>query len=192
MAPEQAKGKPVDKRADIWAFGVILFELLTGRSPFAAESAVESLGLVVTKVVDWNAIPASVPLHIVELIKRCLVKDPKGRLRDIGDAIPVLMQADDASDPRVAKPAGSRRTVLAAERNRTGPRCGGGGNRVVVETGDHFAAAAHRTAGGRGNGKVARDLPGWNPLRIRARRTGLRSRAGSDGTARTRRPLIRP
>ena len=114
MAPEQAKGKPVDKRADIWAFGVILFELLTGRSPFAAESAVESLGLVVTKVVDWNAIPASVPLQIVELIKRCLVKDPKGRLRDIGDAIPVLMRADDASDPRVAKPAGSRRTVLAA------------------------------------------------------------------------------
>ena len=186
MAPEQAKGKPVDKRADIWAFGVVLFELLTGRSPFAAESAVESLGLVVTKEVDWNAIPASVPLHIVELIKRCLVKDPKGRLRDIGDAIPVLMQAGDASDSRVAKPAGSRRCTRG-RRNRTGPGCGGGGNRVVVETGDHFAAAAHRIAGGRGNGKVARDLPGWNPLRIRARRTGLRSRDGSDGTARTRR-----
>ena len=107
MAPEQAKGKPVDKRADIWAFGVILFELLTGRSPFAAESAVESLGLVVTKVVDWNAIPASVPLHIVELIKRCLVKDPKGRLRDIGDAIPVLMR-------RMTHPTREWRSRLAA------------------------------------------------------------------------------
>ena len=115
MAPEQAKGKPVDRRADIWAFGVILFELLTGRSPFAAESAVESLGLVVTKEVDWNSLPSSVPLHIVELIKRCLVKDPKGRLRDIGDAIPVLVQADYAAFNRGGlKPAGTARTVLAA------------------------------------------------------------------------------
>ena len=115
MAPEQAKGKPVDKRADIWAFGVVLFEMLTGRSPFAADSAVESLGLLVMKDPDWSALHPSVPPHIVELMKRCLVKDPKGRLRDIGDAIPVLLQPENAApDPRLVKPARTGRAVLVA------------------------------------------------------------------------------
>jgi serine/threonine protein kinase len=115
MAPEQAKGKPVDKRADIWAFGVVLFEMLTGRSPFAAESAVESLGLLMMKDPDWTTFPSSVPPRIVELMKRCLVKDPKGRLRDIGDAIPVLTQPDMAAqDSRVLKPARTGRAVLVA------------------------------------------------------------------------------
>ena len=96
MAPEQAKGKAVDKRADIWAFGVVLFEMLTGRSPFASESAVESLGLVLTKDPDWSALPPSLPVRIAQLLKRCLVKDPRERLRDIGDALHILNAADDA------------------------------------------------------------------------------------------------
>ena len=113
MAPEQAKGRMVDKRADVWAFGVLLFEILTGRSPFAGDSAVESLGLVVTKDPDWSALPPSVPSPVVELIKRCLVKEPKGRLRDIGDAIPILISADvSITDPRLAKPVRGRRALL--------------------------------------------------------------------------------
>jgi hypothetical protein len=94
MAPEQAKGKAVDKRADIWAFGVVLFEMLTGRSPFGSDSAVESLGLVMTKEPDWSALYPSLPPRVVELLKRCLVKDPRGRLRDIGDAILLLTATD--------------------------------------------------------------------------------------------------
>jgi serine/threonine-protein kinase len=115
MAPEQAKGKPLDKRADIWAFGVVLFEMLSGRSPFASDSAIESLGRIVTTEPDWTALPPSVPQHIVELIRRCLIKDPRGRLRDIGDAIPLLVQTD-ASTPasRTRQPQRSGRGVLVA------------------------------------------------------------------------------
>ena len=90
MAPEQAKGRPVDKRADIWAFGVVVYEMLTATSPFAADSVIESLGLAVTRDPDWTAIPATVPERVVELLKRCLAKDPRLRLRDIGDAIHIF------------------------------------------------------------------------------------------------------
>ena len=86
MAPEQARGKPVDKRADIWAFGCVLFEMLSGRRAFAGEEVSDTLAFVITKDVDWNALPASTPAHIGRLLRRCLEKDPKKRLRDIGDA----------------------------------------------------------------------------------------------------------
>ena len=114
MSPEQATGRAVDKRADIWAFGVILFEMLTGRSPFAAESAVESLGLVVTKEPDWSALPADVPTRVGELLRRILAKDPRARLRDIGDALHVLNAAglEEARQPRTAAGPFAGRTVL--------------------------------------------------------------------------------
>lgn len=115
MAPEQAKGRAVDKRADVWAFGVVLFEMLTGRSPFASDSAAESIGLVVTKEPDWSALPASVPAHIVELLKRCLTKDPKARLRDIGDALHVLTGPDRrAEGDRLETKSGRKGVVIAA------------------------------------------------------------------------------
>jgi serine/threonine-protein kinase len=72
MAPEQAKGRFVDKRADIWAFGVVLYEMLTGRRPFAAETVVETIGLVVAVEPDWTAVSPQVPPHVAELIRRCL------------------------------------------------------------------------------------------------------------------------
>ncbi len=81
MSPEQAKGKPVDKRADIWAFGVVLYELLTGRHLFQRETASDTLAAVLKEEPDWNQIPAKAR----PLLRRCLEKDPKRRLRDIGD-----------------------------------------------------------------------------------------------------------
>jgi Tol biopolymer transport system component len=86
MAPEQAKGKTVDRRADIWAFGVVLFEMLTGRRGFEAEDISETLAAVLTREVDWDALPAATPARVKALVRDCLVRDPKQRLRDIGDA----------------------------------------------------------------------------------------------------------
>ena len=85
MAPEQAKGKAVDKRADIWAFGVVLYEMLAGRSAFAGETVTDIIAAVVTRDADWTALPAATPASIRRLLARCLEKDPKRRLRDIGD-----------------------------------------------------------------------------------------------------------
>ena len=85
MAPEQAKGKAVDKRADVWAFGVVLYEMLAGRSAFAGETVTDILAAVVTRDADWTALPAATPASIRRLLARCLEKDPKRRLRDIGD-----------------------------------------------------------------------------------------------------------
>src|SRR5688572_21816916 len=86
MAPEQAKGKPVDRRADIWAFGVVVHEMLTGRNPWIGETGAETLAHVITKDPDLSTLPAGTPPRLRELIARCLVKDPRGRLRDIGEA----------------------------------------------------------------------------------------------------------
>ena len=86
MAPEQAKGKPVDKRADIWAFGCVLYEMLAGRKAFDGEDVTDMIAAVVSKEPDWTALPESTPAHVRRVLMRCLVKDRKQRLRDIGDA----------------------------------------------------------------------------------------------------------
>ena len=86
MSPEQAKGKTVDKRTDIWAFGCVLYETLTGARAFAGDDVTDFIVSVMTKEPDWSRLPALTPPRIVELLKRCLKKDPRERLRDIGDA----------------------------------------------------------------------------------------------------------
>jgi len=86
MAPEQARGKVVDKRADIWAFGVVLFEMLTGRRLFAGEEVSDTLALVLTREPDWSSLPAATPRPIVRLLRRCLVRDRAKRLADMSDA----------------------------------------------------------------------------------------------------------
>ena len=85
MAPEQAKGLPVDKRADIWAYGAVLFEMLTGRKLFDAGDVSEMLASVLVKDPDVSSIGDHVPAHVRSVVRQCLVKDPKERLRDIGD-----------------------------------------------------------------------------------------------------------
>src|SRR5271168_2494099 len=82
MSPEQARGKAVDKRADIWAFGVVIFGMLTGQRLFAGETVSDTLAAVIKEEPDWTRVPTKVR----RLLKKCLEKDPKKRLRDIGDA----------------------------------------------------------------------------------------------------------
>ncbi len=85
MSPEQARGRTVDKRTDIWAFGCVLYEMLTGRVVFPGDTVSDTIGKILEREPDWSALPASTPAAIRRLLVRCLVKDPKQRLRDIGD-----------------------------------------------------------------------------------------------------------
>jgi serine/threonine-protein kinase len=100
MSPEQARGRPVDKRADIWAFGAVLYEMLTGRRAFDADDTSDTLAFVLTKEPDWTALPSATPALIHRLVRRCLEKDPKRRVPDIGVA---RLEIDEA----LATPAGS-------------------------------------------------------------------------------------
>jgi Tol biopolymer transport system component/predicted Ser/Thr protein kinase len=86
MSPEQARGRKVDKRSDIWSFGVVLYECLTGMSPFIGETATDSIGAILHKDVDLNHLPAGTPRGVRRVIERCLERDRNERWRDIGDA----------------------------------------------------------------------------------------------------------
>jgi serine/threonine-protein kinase len=86
MSPEQARGKVVDRRCDIWSFGAVLFEILSEKQAFAGEDVSHTLAAVIMKEPDWDALPAATPARIQGLVRRCLNKDPRQRLRDIGEA----------------------------------------------------------------------------------------------------------
>ncbi len=102
MSPEQARGKAVDKRADIWAFGLVVYEMLSGRAGFGGETITDILAAVVSREPDWTALPAATPASIRRLLARCFEKDPKRRLRDIGDARIEIDQApNDVRGPEV-------------------------------------------------------------------------------------------
>jgi serine/threonine protein kinase/Tol biopolymer transport system component len=90
MAPEQARGKPIDRRIDIWAFGCILYEMLTGSRPFDGPTMTDVLSAIITKEPDWATLPTTTPPAVRSLLRRCLEKDPRKRLRDIGDARLIL------------------------------------------------------------------------------------------------------
>ena len=114
MAPEQARGRPVDRRADIWAFGCVLYEMLTGAGPFAGETVTDVLSAVISREPDWGSLPGATPSALVSLMRRCLEKDPRRRLRDIGEARLILEQPMDAGPTAAAlKPARRSRLVPA-------------------------------------------------------------------------------
>ncbi|MEQ1758182.1 MAG: protein kinase [Vicinamibacterales bacterium] len=114
MSPEQARGKVVDKRADIWAFGAVLFEMLSGTRPFDGEDIAETLGAVIHKEPVWSRLPAATPASIRTVLERCLQKDPRQRLRDIGDVRLALDGAFETAAPQtpsVATSSGERGRV---------------------------------------------------------------------------------
>ena len=93
MSPEQARGRPVDKRSDIWAFGCVVYEMLTGRKAFDRDTASDTMAAIFEREPDWSRLPAATPTTVRRLLRRCLEKDVSRRLRDIGDA---CLEIDDA------------------------------------------------------------------------------------------------
>jgi serine/threonine protein kinase len=109
MSPEQARGKAVDRRTDVWAFGCVLFELLTGRRAFDGETSSDAIAAILERQPDWTSLPPATPPAVRRLLRRCLEKDPKRRLRDIGDA---RLELDDESVPATATRPSSERTPV--------------------------------------------------------------------------------
>ncbi len=112
MSPEQARGRPVDKRADVWAFGCVLYEMLTARQAFAGESVTDVIAAVVKTEPEWKALPAETPAPVHHLLRRCLEKDARRRLRDIGEARLLL---EDFLAGRVEEPSGVVAAAVAPQ-----------------------------------------------------------------------------
>jgi Tol biopolymer transport system component len=100
MSPEQASAMPVDKRTDIWSYGCILFEMLTGKQLFAGRSVSDVLGAVLREEIDWTLLPPDTPAPLQRVLTRCLVRDPQRRLRDIGDAVFDLEEVGEGEPAR--------------------------------------------------------------------------------------------
>ena len=109
MSPEQASGQPVDKRTDIWAFGCVLYEMLTGQRTFAGETVASTMAAVLEREPDWRKLPRDTPVRILDLLRRCLQKEMNRRLRDIGDAWIEIEEAVTAGPDVSAAASGLRR-----------------------------------------------------------------------------------
>ncbi len=116
MSPEQAKGKKVDRRADIWAFGCVLYEMLTGKKAFDGETTSDVLAAVIRADPDWNALPPDTPQAIRRLLARCLQKDPRQRLRDIGEARITIEEILSGAEETPAPTGGAVREPPLQER----------------------------------------------------------------------------
>ena len=120
MSPEQARGRHLDRRTDIWSFGCVLFEMLTGRTAFAGETISDTIARVLERDVEWSALPPTLPARVRDLLRRCLQKDPTRRLRDIGDArleLDELLTTTPVTDvvaPRAATGQSVRRQSVVA------------------------------------------------------------------------------
>ncbi len=136
MAPEQARGRPVDRRADIWAFGVLFYEMLAGRRLFAGETVSDTLAAVLRQEIDWSLLPKDLAASDRRLLERCLERDPKRRLRDIGEARFALEHPalEAAAAAGLQAPARNRRWGLLALAIAAGIAAGFGLARLMVRS----------------------------------------------------------
>ncbi len=160
MSPEQARGKVVDRRADIWAFGCVLFEMLTAARPFTGDDVADVMSRVLQRDPDLSLLPVETPAHVRALVASCLVKDPRQRLRDIGDARLALDAAFNARST-VATPIEG---PLSSQRSRVGLRALSTVLAIAVIAALVLAARTWRQPTGAGLGTIRFTLPppeGW-------------------------------
>ena len=151
MSPEQARGKQVDKRTDVWAFGCVVYEVLTGRKAFVGETVSDTIAAILEREPDWDRLPASLPENVRVLVRRCLKKDATARLHDIVDA----RDRDPGSTPGRSVALTTIVSHVASRRSR--PRIGGAVN-VPEKPGRREICAP--AAGGAFRARWAADLPG--------------------------------
>jgi len=123
MSPEQARGQPTDKRSDIWSFGCIMYQMLTGHLPFEGETATDTLAYTIERQPDWEALPQETPTNIRTLLRRCLEKKPQRRLQHIGDAVIEISETLNipATAPPVTTPSSTslKPQITAGHKLRT-------------------------------------------------------------------------
>src|SRR5262245_37153193 len=154
MSPEQARGKSLDKRTDIWAFGCVVYEIMTGRAAFPGETLPDTIAAILDREPDWGALPASRAAGIGHLLRRCLNKDPKHRLRDIGDARIEIAEA-------LTTPSGDARAP-------TMPGVHAAGWQLALPWAIAFGAAALAAAALFAPGALRQTVPPRAPLRLTA------------------------
>ncbi len=188
MSPEQARGRAVDKRADIWAFGVVLYEMLTARRPFGGETVSEILAAVIKDEPEWKALPAGLPAAVAGVLRRCLVKEPARRLHDIADARLLLEEA--GPEPGVPRPTPASaprwREAGLAPRRRRHRRRGGARLEAAGLAAGRAAHALRGVASERPADGVHRRadpgvVPGWPEAGVNGER-----RRGTDDDPRAR------
>ena len=118
LSPEQAKGKPADKRSDIWAFGCVLFEMLTGKRAFDGEDVSDTLAAIIKGEPDWSALPASTPAPVITMLRACLTKDRRRRISDIAAVTYVLDHHDDARQDAWCRSRNARPRLARGGRQR--------------------------------------------------------------------------
>ena len=168
MAPEQARGRTVDRRADIWAFGAVLYEMVTGRRAFDGDDATEVIAHVITREPDWSALPQMTPPAMRRLLRRCLEKDPARRLHHIADA---RLELDEASDAH-GRPAPEISTPV---RKKSGRPIGAAVAAAVL------AAIAAFMLGTRWRPPPAIPTPGWHGERLGGSTVAMGPQVSPDG-----------